>query len=57
MSENVEASTSRNPKGLLGLYRDNFTLPYCSLYVVRRRLYVYSDSPHDNLTGPKHIVN
>jgi hypothetical protein len=27
MSENVGASTSRNPKGLHGLYRDNFTLP------------------------------
>jgi hypothetical protein len=26
MSENVGASTSRNPKGLHGLYRDNFTL-------------------------------
>jgi hypothetical protein len=26
MSENVGASTSRNPKGLQGLYRDNFTL-------------------------------
>jgi hypothetical protein len=25
MSENVGASTSRNPKGLLGLYVDNFT--------------------------------
>jgi hypothetical protein len=25
MSENVEVSTSRNPKGLHGLYRDNFT--------------------------------
>jgi hypothetical protein len=25
MSENVGASTSRNPKGLRGLYRDNFT--------------------------------
>jgi hypothetical protein len=25
MSENVEASTSRNPKGHNGLYRDNFT--------------------------------
>jgi hypothetical protein len=25
MSENVEASTSRNPKGLHGLYRKNFT--------------------------------
>jgi hypothetical protein len=30
MSENVGASTSRNPKGLHGLYRDNFTLPYLS---------------------------
>jgi hypothetical protein len=28
MSENVGASTSRNPKGLHGLCRDNFTLPY-----------------------------
>jgi hypothetical protein len=27
MSENVGASTSRNPKGLHGLYRDKFTLP------------------------------
>jgi hypothetical protein len=26
MSENVGASTSRNPKGLHGLYTDNFTL-------------------------------
>jgi hypothetical protein len=25
MSESVGASTSRNPKGLHGLYRDNFT--------------------------------
>jgi hypothetical protein len=25
MSENVGASTSRNPKGLHGLYRDDFT--------------------------------
>jgi hypothetical protein len=25
MSENVGASISRNPKGLHGLYRDNFT--------------------------------
>jgi hypothetical protein len=31
MSENVGASTSRNPKGLHGLYGDNFTftLPLC----------------------------
>jgi hypothetical protein len=26
MSKNVEASTSRNPKGLHGLYMDNYTL-------------------------------
>jgi hypothetical protein len=31
MSENVGALTSRNPKGLHGLYRDNFTLPYAGL--------------------------
>jgi hypothetical protein len=31
MSENVVASTSRNPKGLRGLYRDNFTLPFTLL--------------------------
>jgi hypothetical protein len=28
MSENVGASTSRNPKGLHGLYGDNFTFTY-----------------------------
>jgi hypothetical protein len=28
MSENVVASTSRNPKNLHGLYRDKFTLPF-----------------------------
>jgi hypothetical protein len=31
MSENVGASTSCNPKGLHGLYMDNFTLPYSFL--------------------------
>jgi hypothetical protein len=31
MSENVGASTSRNSKGLHGLYRDNFTLTYCNI--------------------------
>jgi hypothetical protein len=30
MSENAGASTSRNPKGLHGLYRDNFTFKYAS---------------------------
>jgi hypothetical protein len=28
MSENVGASTSDNPKGLHGLYRDNFTFAF-----------------------------
>jgi hypothetical protein len=32
MSENVGASTSRNPKGLHGLHRDDFTLPYKFTY-------------------------
>jgi hypothetical protein len=31
MSANVGTSTSRNPKGLHGLYRDNFTF-YISMY-------------------------
>jgi hypothetical protein len=35
MSENVGASTYRNPKGLHGLYRDNFTLPYIFILMVR----------------------
>jgi hypothetical protein len=30
MSENVGALTSRNPKGLHGLYRDNFTFTLLS---------------------------
>jgi hypothetical protein len=30
MSENVGASTSRNPKALHGLYGDNFILPFPS---------------------------
>jgi hypothetical protein len=34
MSENVEASISRNPKGLHGLYRDNFALFYWFLFVI-----------------------
>jgi hypothetical protein len=32
MSENVGASTSRNPKGLHDLYRDNLPLPFDILY-------------------------
>jgi hypothetical protein len=34
MSENVGASTSRNPKGLHGLYGDNFTFTVSECYVV-----------------------
>jgi hypothetical protein len=34
MSENVGASTFRNPKGLHGLYGDNFTLPYLQVTYV-----------------------
>jgi hypothetical protein len=37
MSENVGASTSRNPKGLHGLYGDNFTFTAMSepaLYIL-----------------------
>jgi hypothetical protein len=37
MCENVGASTSRNPKCLHCLYRDNFTLPYHSSYTVLLR--------------------
>jgi hypothetical protein len=33
MSENVGASNSYNPKGLHGLYRDNFVLPYLYLFM------------------------
>jgi hypothetical protein len=32
MPENVGASTSRNPKGLHGLYRDNFTYYFTFLH-------------------------
>jgi hypothetical protein len=35
MSENVGASTSYNPKGPHGLYRDNFNLMHVS-YIIRR---------------------
>jgi hypothetical protein len=38
ISENAGASTSRTPKGLHGLYRDNFTLLlYSNLYCFRQR--------------------
>jgi hypothetical protein len=36
MSENVWASTSRNPKDLHGLYRDNFTFFFTfKIYEIR----------------------
>jgi hypothetical protein len=38
MSGNVGASTSRNPKGLHGLYRENFTLLFDYRY--RRQIYL-----------------
>jgi hypothetical protein len=45
-SENVGASTSRNPKGLHGLYRDNFT--FTCLYIIlklrSRRVQLASNS-------------
>jgi hypothetical protein len=37
MSENVGASTSRNAKGLHGLYRDSFTLLYVTGNTLRLR--------------------
>jgi hypothetical protein len=36
MSGNVGASTSRNPKGLHGLYRDNFTFTSTSILITHR---------------------
>jgi hypothetical protein len=37
MSENVGTSTSRKPKGLHGLYRDNFTFTfYCTIHESHR---------------------
>jgi hypothetical protein len=46
MSENVGASTSRNPKGLHGLYRDNFTLPYHVTRTYRECWYCFTDHPN-----------
>jgi hypothetical protein len=48
MSENVGASTSRNPKGLHGLYRDNFTFTPITktnrLMLFREIISVYSEN-------------
>jgi hypothetical protein len=55
MSENVGASTSRNPKGLHGLYRDNFTFFYFiyiyTFYMLLKWLdwLVYTDLPGEFL--------
>jgi hypothetical protein len=35
----VGASTSHKPKGLHGLYRDNFTLPYLTKHTVKGDFY------------------
>jgi hypothetical protein len=43
MSENVGASTSRNPKGLHGLYGDNFTFTH-----ERNKT---NSGPHESKTG------
>jgi hypothetical protein len=40
MSQNVGASTSRNPKGLHGLYRDNFTFTF-NIFVSKARIQAY----------------
>jgi hypothetical protein len=47
MSGNVAASTSRKPKGLYGLYRDNFTFFRSMLYTQTPK------SGKDKHTGPK----
>jgi hypothetical protein len=60
MSENVGASTSRNPKGPHGLYRDNFTFTI-SVISLRQSLvsgiYVYKAAvtltPRRNYAGNK----
>jgi hypothetical protein len=45
MSENVGASTSRKPKGLHGLYRNNFTFFTCSRDATTVRvIYTYGGS-------------
>jgi hypothetical protein len=41
MPENVGASTSRNPKGLHGLYRDNFFLPLYFMASLRQKVLNY----------------
>jgi hypothetical protein len=46
MSENVGASTSRNPKGLHDLYRENFTLLYS----------VHKNFPLILVQNPSHTV-
>jgi hypothetical protein len=38
MSKNVGASSTRNPKGLHGLYRDNFTFARISTVAVSARI-------------------
>jgi hypothetical protein len=40
MSENVGASTSRNPKGLHGLYRESFTFTLNYTYTIKSQLFL-----------------
>jgi hypothetical protein len=61
MSENVGASTSRNPKDLYGLYRDNFTFAFINASIKERtkqctNLQQHVDGPDDNRVWPKHII-
>jgi hypothetical protein len=49
MSENVGASTSRNPKGLYGIYRENFTLHFFTFTLPS------IDHPEYGLVQPDHF--
>jgi hypothetical protein len=54
MSENVGASTSRNPKGFHGLYRDNFTFTNIFIYLWADEV-VSSDTSRSRLLGGWYI--
>jgi hypothetical protein len=49
MSENVKAWTSRNPKGLQGLYRNNFTF-FFLLYLNQATKLAYLAEPSNQLS-------
>jgi hypothetical protein len=46
MSENVGASTSRNPKGLHALYGDNFTFTFQLDELLTAVFYLMKGKPH-----------